>query len=665
MDAKNALARLREEIRRHDYLYYVLAQPELSDSEYDRLYKRLEQLEEENPQWITFDSPTQRVSGQPTKEFANVAHISPMLSLSNTYSEQELLEFDTRIKSLLMKNESYQYVSELKIDGVAVSLIYENGVLVRGVTRGDGTTGDNVTANIKTIRSIPLKMYGIAEIPTVLEVRGEVFMPKDVFRYVNRNRSENGEPLFANPRNSTAGSLKLQDARIVAQRGLNVFCYQLIDRSDRTKMASHMENLTKLKSYGFPVNPAAKLCSSIQEVLAYCKQWEAKRQELAYDIDGVVIKLNDQDQQNRLGATTKSPRWAIAFKFKASQAQTRIQRISWQVGRTGAVTPVAELNPVKLAGTTVSRATLHNPDEIKRKDIREDDEVMIEKGGDIIPKVVRVLIEKRKSQSKAYKIPNICPVCKTILIRSQEEAALRCPNHDCPAQVKRRIEHFTSRGAMDIEGLGMAVVELLVKESLIRDFTDLYDLQAGQISSLDRMGKKSAENLIRAIENSKRQPLYRLIFALGIPFVGISAARVLAEKFADLDSLKKASFDMLESTEGIGTKMAESIHHYFKSKKNAVIIEKLRAAGLNFKSDIKVRDTNLAGYTFVLTGTLSSMSREQASQLILEKGGRISSSVSKNTDYIIAGEKAGSKLNKAQQLGISVLNEKDFIDMVQ
>jgi DNA ligase (NAD+) len=665
LDSKNEIEFLRKESQRHDYLYYVLVQPEITDSEYDQLYKKLEELEAKLPNLITADSPTQRVSGQPTKEFATVSHLLPMLSLSNTYSENELIEFDERVRGLLRDDEYYQYVTELKIDGLAVSLIYENGILVRGVTRGDGTRGDDVTPNIKTIRSIPLRIYNAKTNKKTMEVRGEVFMSRKAFDQVNRIRLENDEPLFANPRNSAAGSLKLQDARLVAERGLNIFCYQLIDHTATAAQSLHMDNLQDLKRYGFPINPNTRLCSSLDEVLNYCKEWEKKRQKLPYEIDGVVIKLNDQNQHRRMGSTAKSPRWAIAFKFKATQAQTKIEKITWQVGRTGTVTPVAELDPVKLAGTTVSRATLHNPDEIERKDIREGDEVLIEKGGDIIPKVVDVFLEKRRSKSSSYQMPKTCPVCQTKLVRSEEEAALRCPNYDCLAQVNRRIEHFTSRGAMDIEGLGIALVEMLVKEGLIRDFADLYGLRAEEISPLERMGHKSADNLIKGIERSKKQTLHRLIFSLGIPFVGTTASRLLAEQYGNLDSIMAASFDSLEAIDGIGTKMAQSILAYFQSDRNRFIIEKLRAAGLQFSSEISFKDTALSGLTFVLTGTLSSMTREEASQLIIEKGGKVSSSVSNNTDYLLAGDKAGSKLAKAQKLGVRVINEENFIRMIE
>jgi DNA ligase (NAD+) len=665
LDDKRQIENLRKRIRQHDYLYYVLAQPEISDFEYDKLYKQLEELEARYPELITPDSPTQRVSEQPTKDFSSVRHLVPMLSLSNTYSEQELREFDKRVQGLLRIGEGYRYTAELKIDGLAVSLIYENGYLIRGVTRGDGTTGDDVTPNIRTIRSIPLKLYNIDIVSGLLEVRGEVFMSRQSFEKVNQMRAQNDEPLFANPRNSAAGSLKMQDARQVAARGLNMFCYQLINHSEPDLDVSHMDNLNHLKQFGFPVNPNTTKCKSMVEVLDYCQAWEKKRYELPYEIDGVVVKIDNQDQQRRLGSTAKSPRWAIAFKFKSSQVQTKIEKIVWQVGRTGTVTPVAELQAVRLAGTTVSRATLHNPDEIERKDIREGDQVLIEKGGDIIPKVVDVLIQEREKTSRAYKIPQHCPVCNTQLIRSEEESALRCPNYSCPAQINRRIEHFASRGAMDIEGLGTAVVEMLVKQGFINDFSDLYRLQTEQISKLERMGDKSAQNLIDGIKKSKNQPLNRLIFALGIPFVGTTAAQLLADKFGDVDRLKEADFDTLDAIDGIGTKMAGSIIAFFRSERNLDIIEKLRQADVNFTAQERIKESKFKGQTFVLTGTLSSMKREDVVQLIVQNGGKVASSVSKNTDYLVAGDKPGSKLIKAEKLGIPIINEVEFVAIIK
>jgi DNA ligase (NAD+) len=664
LDVKKEIEELRKELQEHDYNYYVLAQPTISDFDYDKKLKMLDNLEQNHPQFITSDSPTQRVSGEPTKEFANVRHRVPMLSLSNTYSEQELREFDSRIRGLLEAAESYEYVTELKIDGLAVSLIFENGLFVRGATRGDGTTGDDITQNLRTIKSIPLKLMNSDLAGTDIEVRGEVYMPHESFIRINKKREEDGESLFANPRNSAAGSLKMQDARQVSERGLDIFCYQLIDHSNPEKEIFHFEALDQLKLLGLPVNPYLRKCKSIDDVLAYCHEWEIKRETLPYEIDGVVIKINDPLQRSRLGSTAKSPRWSISFKFKARQVQTTVEKITWQVGRTGAVTPVAELTAVQIAGTTVSRATLHNPEEIERKDIREGDSVLVEKGGDIIPKVVQVVESERDSDSKRYQIPKNCPVCKTKLIRSRDEVALRCPNYNCKAQIIRRIEHFSSRGAMDIEGLGAAVVEMLVNSSLIADFTDLYRLKAKQISELEGLGEKSAQNLISGLEKSKKQALDRLIFALGIPFVGITAARILANHFRDLDALSIADQSSLEQLPGIGEKMVGSIGDFFKNDRRKRILEKLRSAGINFKMTGQESGTLLNGKIFVLTGTLPSLTREEASTRIRNQGGKVTSSVSKTTDYILVGDKAGSKLQKANRLGIEVIDEDMFMKMI-
>jgi DNA ligase (NAD+) len=587
-----------------------------------------------------------------------------MLSLANTYSEQELSDFDERVKELLNENESYEYVTELKIDGLAISLIYEHGVFVQGITRGDGYRGDEVTKNLRTIKSLPLRIYARKNVPALLEVRGEVYLPIASFERVNAQRAEAGEPLFANPRNSAAGTIKLQEPRLVAERGLGLFCYQLLDHTTKNKPGNHYDNLLSLKDFGFPVNPHIKLCSSLREVLDYCHDWETKRQQLPYEIDGVVVKINSQSQQQQLGMTAKSPRWAIAFKFKAIQVQTRLEKISWQVGRTGTVTPVAELKPVHLAGTVVSRATLHNPDEIERKDIREGDEVLIEKGGDIIPKVVRAVVELRSSSSRPYRVPELCPVCGTRLEKNAEEAALRCPNPNCAAQINRRIEHFASRGAMDIEGLGSAMVDLLVRQNLIRDFGDLYYLPEDRLADLERMGRKSAHNLITAIEKSKRQSLDRLIFALGIPYIGITAARLLAEHYGNIKNLQIASREELESIAGIGSKMADSIYTFFRTGPTRDLLLKLQRAGVQFYNPVQNRTNKLQGMNFVLSGTLPNMSREEATRSILRHGGKVVSSVSKNTSYLLLGDKAGSKLKEAKRLGIPAISEEQFLKLI-
>ncbi len=664
---KEEIERLRREIRRHDYLYYVLAQPEITDYEYDMLMKRLEELERQYPEFITPDSPTQRVSGEPTKEFPVVRHRKPMLSLSNTYNEAEVRDFDRRVRSLLKPGESYEYVCELKIDGVAMSLLYQDGLLVRGATRGDGEQGDDVTNNVKTIRSIPLRLETNDPVLANIEVRGEVYMYRKDLEKLNEERLAAGEPPFANPRNAAAGSLKLQDPREVARRHLRMFCYWIDPLAENHRITSQYQSLKVLEELKFPVNPNYRLCRNIDEVVAFWREWQEKRDTLPYDIDGVVVKVNSLEQQERLGTTAKSPRWAIAFKFKAEQAITRLKEIVWQVGRTGVVTPVAILEPVQLVGTTVSRATLHNVEEIQRLDVRVGDYVILEKGGDIIPKVVRVVKEKRPQGLPPTEPPRECPVCHSPLVKHPGEVALRCENVACPAQVARRIEHFASRKAMDIEGLGEKVVDLLLENDLIHDYGDLYYLKKEEIARLERMGEKSAENLIRAIEKSKQQPLERLIFALGIPFVGEGAARLLAERYKSLDELMQAREEELAEIEGIGEKTASSIRQFFNNPHNREVIEKLRRAGVRFTREEETpaqTDERFAGKTFVFTGALSRYSRDEAAELVRQRGGKVSNSVSRKTDYVVVGTDPGSKYRKAQQLGVRILSEQEFYEML-
>lgn len=666
MDVKTRIEELRKKIRQYDYEYYVLAQPSVSDFEYDLLMKELEELERQHPELITPDSPTQRVSGEPTKEFPTVQHRYPMLSLANTYNDQEFLEFDQRVRSGLPPGAKVEYVAELKIDGVAVSLLYENGLLIRGATRGDGFQGDDITNNIRTIRSVPLKIMVEDEFPASFEVRGEVYLPKESFEAINRRRAQEGENLFANPRNAAAGTLKLQDARQVAERRLELFTYYYFTEERTFLRPTHLENLELLKRFGFPVNPHFRLCRDIQQVLEYVREWEEKRDQLPYEIDGVVVKVNSLEQQNILGATAKSPRWAIAFKFKAQQAESRIKKVTWQVGRTGIVTPVAELEPVQLAGTTVSRATLHNPDEIERKDIREGDYVFVEKGGDIIPKVVAVNLKKRTPDIKPLEIPKVCPVCGTKLVRVEGEAALRCPNEACPEQVMRRIEHFASRDAMDIEGLGTALVQSLVQNGLLKDVADIYRLNAEDVAALERMGDKSAQNLMEAIERSKSKPFDRFIFALGIPYIGSTAAKILARKFPSIQALQNATREQLEQVDGIGEKMAQSIVEFFRDPKNKKLIERLRQEGLTMEAATEAASGDtLKGKTFVLTGTLPDLSRKEASELIEQHGGKVSSSVSKNTGFVVAGENPGSKLEKAKKLGVPIIDQAELLKMIK
>lgn len=669
MEAKERIAELRNLINQYDKEYYVFAQPSISDYDYDQLVKELERLEKDNPQYISLDSPTQRVSGEVSSGFETVAHRYPMLSLANTYNEAELKEFDKRVHSNLPEGQRAEYVAELKIDGVAVSLLYENGRLMRGSTRGNGFQGDVITNNLRTIKSIPLIVAKPGSAPDIFEVRGEVYLSINQFNEINRERNEAEEKLFANPRNAAAGSLKLLDPTTTAQRKLNIFTYYLTSEKSDSADHLHSNNLERLKNFGFPVNPNFRVCNNLNEVLEFIDEWQEKRDSLAYEIDGIVIKINSIKQQNILGVTAKSPRWAISYKFKARQAETRINKIIWQVGRTGILTPVAELEPVFLAGTTVSRATLHNSDEIDRKDIREGDFVLIEKGGDIIPKVVEVITEKRRADSQKHNVPENCPACQTQLIRIEDEAAIRCPNYYCSEQIKRRIEHFGARQAMDIEGLGSALVDLLVQENLLKTITDIFTLKAEDISTLERMGEKSAGNLIESIEDSKRKPLYRILFGIGVPFIGVNSARILTKHFKSLKTLTEAGVEELLLIDGIGEKMAQSIVNFFNNEENINLLERLNQYGLVLNEQSEDFNENISakfvGKTFVITGTLPNLSRDEASQIIIKNGGRVSSSVSGRTDYILAGEKPGSKLEKGEALGVTVIDEKSLMELIE
>lgn len=660
---------LRRQIREHDYRYYVLSDPAISDEEYDRLYKELQLLEMQYPELITPDSPTQRVGNDLTKEFKPVEHKIPMLSLSNTYSEQELLDFDKRIKDALPGNQKVEYIVELKIDGASVSLNYVDGKLKSAATRGDGNIGEEVTNNIKTIRSIPLVFqkpgsvnYNLNDI----EVRGEVFMSLKDFANLNRERQKNGEKLFANPRNSAAGTLKLQDPKEVARRALNGFFYNLISPDDNLK--SQEENLKILHKLGFRVNKHYRKCSNIEEVISVCREFENLRDELDYEIDGAVIKLNSLQQQKILGSIAKSPRWAVAYKFKAKQAVTVVKEILWQVGRTGAVTPVAELEPKFLAGSTISRATLHNYDEIVRKDIRTGDTVIIEKGGDVIPKVVEVILNKRPAGSKKTKPPSKCPACDSILFKPENEVAYYCQNSECPDQVKGRIEHFASRGAMDIEGLGEAIIDLFVEKGFLKTYADIYKLKnkRSELIEIERLGEKSINNLLNAIEKSKQKPFDKVLFAIGIRYVGAGVAKKLAEHFRSIEAIIAASEEDIMSVYEIGESISRSVKQFFANKSNIKIIEELKNAGLSFsfekqKSTV-IPDNFFKGKSFVLTGALNSFSRGEAGERIIKLGGSVVSSVSSKTDFVIYGDKAGSKLDKAKALGILLLTEEAFIE---
>jgi len=656
---------LRTALNEHNYRYYVLNQPSISDAEFDALLAELSALELHHPELITADSPTQRVGSDLTKNFPTVRHEVPMMSLGNTYNEEELRDFDRRVKEIL-ETTKYTYVCELKFDGVAISLIYENGLFVRGVTRGDGEQGEDVSANLKTIRSIPLRIDEAQGYR--FEVRGEVLMYRDDFEKMNERRFEAGEATFANPRNSSAGTLKLQDPKEVAKRPLKFCAYSLRAIKGRAEFKTHFDSLKMMKQWRFPVLDTFELCKNVDEVMQYCQRWEGKREKLPFEIDGVVVKVNDFAQQEILGATAKSPRWAIAYKFKARQQVTVVEDIRLQVGRTGIVSPVAELKPVFLAGSTIARVTLHNEDFIREKDIRIGDTVIIEKGGDVIPKIVSVVQEKRLRSAKPYEFPSKCPVCGSEIFKSDGEAAWRCENISCDAQVKKRIEHYCSRDAMDIENLGEAVVAQLVDNHLIKDFGDLYNIQEESLIELERMGKKSASNLINGIEKSKKQPLPKLIYALGIKFVGEESAKDLAKHFRSLGALMKSKVEELTAIEGIGERTALSVVHFFQNAANRTVIQKVISAGVQTKmakTENSVRvDQIFAGKSFVLTGTLPKLTRNEAKELIESRGGKVSGSVSKKTDYVLAGDEAGSKLDKAKELKVKIVDEAQFIKMI-
>jgi DNA ligase (NAD+) len=662
--AQQRAEKLRAALRSHDYQYYVLSQPSISDFDYDQLMQQLILLENEYPVLVTPDSPSQRVGGEPTKEFPTVTHEVPMLSLSNTYSDEELDDFDRRVRESIGAGK-YRFVAELKIDGVAISLVYRNGVFVQGATRGDGTQGDEITNNLKTIRSIPLRIESAKGLPKNLEVRGEIYMTKKDFEEMNRQQEVLGEKTFVNARNTTSGTLKLQDSKIVAQRRLRMFTYFL--RTNDIVVKSHSENLQLLKKLGFVVNEHTAVCATIGEVKRFCGEWMTKRASLPYDIDGIVIKVDSIPQQQELGAVAKSPRWAIAYKFPAQQMETTLNAITLQVGRVGTITPVAELEPVFVGGSTVSRATLHNEDYINELDIRVGDTVFVEKGGDVIPKVAGVNRKKRPKSSKAFTFPKKCPECGSRIFRPEDEAAYYCENFECPAQVRGRIEHFAHRRAMNIEGLGEAVIDLLVSQGLIHNIADIYSLQKQEISSLERMGDKSAQNLLDGIEASKQLPFSRVLFGIGIRFVGEGVAKILADHFSTLDALRSASQEELENVQGIGPRIAESVYRFFRDAHSQKLIGRLVSAGVQTKSEKKkITGTSpVTGKTFVLTGGLSSMSRDEAKEKIEARGGKSSSSVSKKTDFVIVGTDAGSKLDKAVELGVKTLTEEEFLRMLE
>ncbi len=698
---RDRIENLRREIRHHNRKYYVEDAPEISDYQYDQLMKELESLEAQHPDLITPDSPTQRVGGEPAEEFTTVEHRIAMLSLDNTYSQEELMEFDGRTRKLLPEQE-IEYVAELKLDGLGVALVYENGAFVRGVTRGDGQRGEDVTGNLRTVRSIPLMLEDTGAGLPVMEVRGEVYMRKSAFQELNRQREEDGEAAFANPRNAAAGSVRLLDPRITASRPLDIFVYTL-DYAEGASYPSHWESLQALKEIGLKVNSHTQKLSTIEEVIEYCNTWAEKREELDYEIDGIVVKVNSLDQQVELGATTKSPRWAISYKFPARQTTSKIEHIDVQVGRTGALTPVAWLTPTPLSGTIISRATLHNEDEVKRKDIRIGDTVLIERAGDVIPAVVMVVKEKRTGQEREFHMPDKCPVCRSDVFRSENEAVTRCINPSCPAQIKENLHHFAARNAMDIDGLGTSIIDQLVERNLVRNAADLYFLKMEDVAMLERMGDKSAENLIKSIRKSKTNSLARFIFALGIRHVGVRAAEILAENFSSMDALAEAKSEELEEIHEIGPKVAESIVQFLRDERKSdlwfgrapAFCSSIGSRDIPFKTprfpadllpmspfakmkgkfrlkEVRMSeerakvtgDQPLEGKTFVLTGALQNMTRSEASEAIKKAGGRVSSSVSKNTDYVVAGESPGSKYDRAQKLEIQILTEEEFRSLI-
>lgn len=666
-DPRKRIQQLSDELKYHDHRYYVLSDPEITDLEYDMLYKELERLERENPELVLPDSPTRRVGSDLENEFKPVLHNYPMLSLANTYNEEELFDFDRRVRESLPPGEKVEYVVEYKIDGLSVSLRYQNCMLVTGATRGDGVTGEDVTANVKTIRSIPLSVDSSnfsSEADGNFEVRGEVYMEKAVFEGLNLERQKKGEKLFANPRNLASGTLKLLNPADTAKRPLQIFTYYYLSNVSSHK--TQHENLKFLSKLGFRVNPNHALCNSIQEVLNFCKELEEKRDNLPYEVDGVVIKVNSFRHQELLGSIAKSPRWACAFKFKAKQAKTRLNDITWQVGRTGAITPVAELEPVFLAGSTISRATLHNFDEITKKDIRRGDTVIIEKGGDVIPKVVSVVIEERGADTKPETAPLTCPVCGSGVFRPENEAAYYCENGECAAQVKGRIEHFASRGAMDIEGLGTSIIDQFVDAGYLKTYADIYRLKEKEreLKSIERFGEKSIDNLLNSIELSKNKPFHKVLFAIGIRYVGAGAAKKLADHFVSLERLMQAGEAEITEVYEIGEAIARSVVKFFSDEHNLHLVSNLREFGLQLEGEQKkvAVDNFFKNKSFVLTGTLSSMKREEAAERITNLGGKSVSSVSKNTDFVIAGESAGSKLDKAQKLGVGILTEEEFLE---
>ena len=658
--------KLRREIRHNEYLYYVLDAPEITDAEYDRMMVRLRELEARYPDSIPADSPTQRVGGRASSQFTEVRHMEPLLSLGNVFSAEELRAFDERVRSGLPAGSKVEYVMEPKIDGLACSLIYENGKLVRAATRGDGVVGENVTANVRTIRSIPLtlKVPDGETVPELLDVRGEVYMPRQAFMRLNEQRAERGESEFANPRNAAAGSLRQLDPQVTASRSLSFFAYYLVGEGAQPK---HSESLALLAHYGFKVSENYKVVENIDEAIKYIGDFNELRQGLSYDTDGAVIKVNDVYQQRILGATGKDPRWATAYKYPPEQAETTLEDIDWRVGRTGVLTPTAVLTPVKLSGSVISRATLHNEDFIRAKDIRIGDRVVINKAGEIIPEVLRVVVEKRTGDEKEVEIPSVCPECGWRVERQGEEAAIRCTNPHCPALGREGLIHFVSRDAMNIDGCGPSVINALLDAGLVRDAADLYSLRKDDLLKLERMGEKSADNLLAALAESKKNELDKLLFALGIRHVGAKVARILATEFGSMEKLQQAQPEELAQIRDIGDKIAESVVTWLNVPANIDLVERLAAAGLTmtFTPPASQEDNPFFGKTLVFTGTMPTLGRAEAKTMAQDVGAKVSGSVSKKTDYVIAGAEAGSKLEKAQQLGVTVIDEAEFLRLLK
>ena len=650
---------LRDTLRRHEHLYYVLDQPEISDAEYDVMIRRLQQLEAEHPELVTADSPTQRVGGKPREGFVKVPHSSPMLSLDNALNEDELREFDRRVRDLL-DGQAFEYVAELKLDGLSMAAHYRDGSMRQSITRGDGLVGEDVTENARTIRSMPLKVKSDL---AAFEARGETIMPRRSFEKLNAEREKQQLAPFANPRNAAAGALRALEPSVTASRQLEYFAYFLLV-DGRFYYESHWESLDALAKMGFKVNPRRKKCAGLDELLKFCEEWQSKRESLPYEIDGVVVKVDSVRQQQALGWTAKAPRWAIAFKFPAQQRSTTIENIEVQVGRTGTLTPVAHLAPVTVGGVTVTRATLHNEDEIARLGVEIGDEVLIERSGDVIPKVVRVV--KQGAGRRPFRMPKHCPVCGGEVVREEGEAASRCINTNCPARLKESVSHFAARGVMDIDGMGDVLVDQLVSRGLVKSVADIYELTLDQLLELERMGQKSAEKILKNIDASRKRPLPRVLNGLGIPFVGERTAQILAETFGSLDAIAHADEEVLQQAEEVGPKVSESIRQFFHEPRNRELVERLRKAGLTFEHAMRQKTGGaLAGKTFVITGTLPNLAREEAKARIESAGGKVTGSVSKKTDYVLAGADPGSKLDKANQLGIPVIGEPELLALLK